>query len=341
MSTKPDALLNLADAMAEDILNTPDDEILREAKEDYGDPRALANKFDQILERTEKQVFGTARSAAFAPVRSSVLDLPTGLPDETIRRVKGIFDLGSRLSEFLSNLTPRTLAWSATAAAVAILAPAAVITAVVVKEQGPPSAQQMAQAPSILPRAGEKGDRLQMEAVFAPQEVVPSSAAPSVVPSSAAPTEVAGGIGGPRTHEDTQDLYAGQTMPLAVEATRKLSDEEIAALVAHGRQLIVAGDIPNARLVLQQAAEAGNATAALELGATYDPFILRETQDKQLSSQAGPTRVSAPRPRVSAPPPAAADIAMAKAWYEKARDLGSAEAAVRLERLTSAPSPRR
>jgi hypothetical protein len=52
MSTKPDALLNLANAMAEDILNTPYDEILREAKKDYGDPRALANKFDQILERT-------------------------------------------------------------------------------------------------------------------------------------------------------------------------------------------------------------------------------------------------------------------------------------------------
>ena len=50
--------------------------------------------------------------------------------------------------------------------------------------------------------------------------------------------------------------------------------EEIAALVAGGRQLMVAGDISNARLLLQQAAEVGNATAALELGATYDPMIL-------------------------------------------------------------------
>src|SRR5215510_226242 len=76
MSTKPDALLNLADAMAEDIFNTPDDEVLREVEEDFGDPRGLANKFDQILERAEKQVFGTARSAASPQVRSSVLDLP-------------------------------------------------------------------------------------------------------------------------------------------------------------------------------------------------------------------------------------------------------------------------
>jgi Lysozyme inhibitor LprI len=67
---KQDALDNLADALTEDILNTPDDELLREVEEDYGDPRALANKFDQILERAEKQV------AASPQARSSFLDLP-------------------------------------------------------------------------------------------------------------------------------------------------------------------------------------------------------------------------------------------------------------------------
>jgi len=72
MSTTPDALFNLADAMAEDILNTPDDEVLREVEEDFGDPRALANKFDLILERAEKQA---TRPAASPQVRSSVLDL--------------------------------------------------------------------------------------------------------------------------------------------------------------------------------------------------------------------------------------------------------------------------
>src|SRR5262249_58057027 len=58
------------------------------------------------------------------------------------------FDLGSRISEFLSILTPRTLARSATAAAVAILVQAAVIAAVVVKEQGSPSEPGLASAPS-------------------------------------------------------------------------------------------------------------------------------------------------------------------------------------------------
>ena len=58
------------------------------------------------------------------------------------------FDLGGRISEFLSSLTPRTLAWSATAAAVAILMQATVIAAVVVKEQGSSSGPELASAPS-------------------------------------------------------------------------------------------------------------------------------------------------------------------------------------------------
>jgi negative regulator of sigma E activity len=58
------------------------------------------------------------------------------------------FNLGSRISEFLWSLTPRTLAWSATAVAVAILVQAAVIAAVVVKEQSSPSEPGLASAPN-------------------------------------------------------------------------------------------------------------------------------------------------------------------------------------------------
>ena len=58
------------------------------------------------------------------------------------------FDLGSRISEFLWSLTPRTLAWSATAVAVAILVQAAVIASVVVKEQGSASGPGLASAPN-------------------------------------------------------------------------------------------------------------------------------------------------------------------------------------------------
>jgi hypothetical protein len=49
---------------------------------------------------------------------------------------QGSFDLAGRISEFLSGFAPRTLAWSAAAAALAIMVQAAVITTVVVKEKG-------------------------------------------------------------------------------------------------------------------------------------------------------------------------------------------------------------
>src|SRR5262249_58683362 len=58
------------------------------------------------------------------------------------------FDPGSRISESLSILTPRVLAWSATAAAIAILVQAAVIASVVVKERGSPSGPELASAPN-------------------------------------------------------------------------------------------------------------------------------------------------------------------------------------------------
>ena len=99
--------------------------------------------------------------------------------------------------------------------------------------------------------------------------------------------------------------------------SQRISDEKIAALVAAARQLMVADDIPSARLVLQRAAETGNAAAALDLGATYDPNFLHS------------------------PKPNMADIGMARHWYARAKALGSTEAAGRLERLRSVPSPRR
>src|SRR5258705_13224541 len=64
------------------------------------------------------------------------------------RRSRRWFDLGSRISEFLWSLTPRTLARSAMAAALAILVQAAVIASVVVKEQGSPSGPELASAPN-------------------------------------------------------------------------------------------------------------------------------------------------------------------------------------------------
>jgi hypothetical protein len=65
---------------------------------------------------------------------------------------------------------------------------------------------------------------------------------------------------------------------------RQLEHEEIVDLVRRGEAFIAIGDIPAARLVLQRAAEAGGARAALMLAGTYDPIMLEKLGIQGLAS---------------------------------------------------------
>lgn len=94
-------------------------------------------------------------------------------------------------------------------------------------------------------------------------------------------------------------------------APRPVPAEEIAMLRRQGDQYIAAGDFVGARTVLERAADAGDASAALALAATYDPVVLARFKVKGLTP----------------------DIVRAGFWYERARDLGSPEAPRRLEAM--------
>ena len=94
---------------------------------------------------------------------------------------------------------------------------------------------------------------------------------------------------------------------------RQLDREEITALIRRGDAFILSGDLASARLVLQRAAEAGDASAALKLAGTYDPIVLEKSGIQGFGS----------------------DIAAARTWYERAKEFGSAEATRRLEMLAS------
>jgi hypothetical protein len=82
-------------------------------------------------------------------------------------------------------------------------------------------------------------------------------------------------------------------------------------LLARGLDYLVAGNVAAARDFFERATEVGLASAALRLGATYDPVEL-------------------PRLKVHG---VTADRGLARKWYERARDLGAPEAASRLARL--------
>lgn len=92
---------------------------------------------------------------------------------------------------------------------------------------------------------------------------------------------------------------------------RELDPEEIALLVKQGEQFVASGDLAGARTVLQRAAEAGEAIAAVALGATYDPAVLKKLGVIGMKS----------------------DLEKARSWYQKAESLGSVEATQRLKIL--------
>ena len=87
--------------------------------------------------------------------------------------------------------------------------------------------------------------------------------------------------------------------------------DEVASLLARARTYLSAGDVAAARLVLRRAAERDDPQAALALGGTYDPTVLKRLGIVNFQ----------------------ADPAMARDWYRRAAQLGSADATLRLEQL--------
>jgi anti-sigma factor RsiW len=64
-------------------------------------------------------------------------------------------NLGARISEFFASLSPRTLAWSASAAALAILLQAGLIAGIMFKEQGAPGVANYQTASLSRPAGGD------------------------------------------------------------------------------------------------------------------------------------------------------------------------------------------
>ncbi|SRR6266508_355736 len=105
----------------------------------------------------------------------------------------------------------------------------------------------------------------------------------------------------------------GAQAPPASNAIRALDPQEIELLVRQGEQFVAAGDLVTARTVLRRAAEAGDANAAVALGATYDPTVLAKLGVMGMG----------------------ADVEQARRWYQAAESLGSAEATRQLRVLAN------
>lgn len=97
----------------------------------------------------------------------------------------------------------------------------------------------------------------------------------------------------------------------AAPPVRRLDADELATLLKRARSLIEIGDIAPARLLLERAADAQEAGAALLLAQTWDPAVLGTPDARSITP----------------------DPAKARAWYRKAARFGSQEAQQRLSQL--------
>jgi hypothetical protein len=89
--------------------------------------------------------------------------------------------------------------------------------------------------------------------------------------------------------------------------------QDVSALVEQGKAFVDIGDLVAARILFRRAAKAGDAAAAIAMGATYDPVVLAERGVRGV----------------------AADLDKARGWYERAKDMGSSEGPRRLEMLAN------
>ena len=92
-----------------------------------------------------------------------------------------------------------------------------------------------------------------------------------------------------------------------------LSDIQRQALLSRGDAYFSAGDVTSARLFYQRGSDAGDGTAALRLGETFDAAFIERAGLRNVRS----------------------DLKKAVYWYRRARDLGSAEAEILLKSLQS------
>jgi TPR repeat protein len=103
---------------------------------------------------------------------------------------------------------------------------------------------------------------------------------------------------------------ANAAVPPAPQA-RRMDREELANLMQRARGFLDSGDLSSARLLLERAADGQDANAALMLAQTYDPAVLGAQDIRNI----------VPEP------------AKARAWYQKAAQLGSSDAQRRLAQL--------
>jgi hypothetical protein len=192
----------------------------------------------------------------------------------------------------------------------------------------PPPVQQTASTRAAPPAASQSPSRDEIAVALrtarqnvAPAETTAPMAAVAPLAAAAAPAVTVPPVvtvppaaavpPAPPTQVAAVAPTAAAAPVVAAPPTRKLAADELATLMTRARALLASGDIPPARLLLERAAEAQEASAALMLAQTYDPSVMGTQDTRNVHT----------------------DAALARTWYQRAAQLGSADAQRRLSQL--------
>ena len=93
----------------------------------------LARRYEMVREELGQTVY--LNETLGAPSPRAIETLFAKIDAEPARRPMLSINLGARIAEFFASLSPRTLAWSASAAALAIMLQAGLIAGIVLKEK--------------------------------------------------------------------------------------------------------------------------------------------------------------------------------------------------------------
>jgi hypothetical protein len=189
--------------------------------------------------------------------------------------------------------------------------------------QTPPTQpQSQATSPAEAPGAAPSPPQVVATAPAnpAPASVEPPAPAiaPPAIPPASETSPPAQAAPKPATNPALSPAPSAAPQPAAPAAPPQpavtLDNDEIVRLIQRGKDLLNDGDFAAARLLFERAANAGSADAALALGSTYDPLVIK--------------RLGA----VAVTP----DLAKARKWYQFAADHGSAAATLQLTNLAHA-----
>ncbi len=172
-----------------------------------------------------------------------------------------------------------------------------------------PTGAEMAAARRASPNAVASGSPSRDEIAAAYQSALkgPAAREPSREVAALAPAAAPVVAAVPPTPAVREPVPA----PREAAPVRRIDPDELAALLKRAKGLLAIGDITSARLLLERAADAQEPEAALMLAGTYDPQVLGGQDLRSVT-----------------PDPEAAKI-----WYQKAAQMGSADAKRRLGQL--------